>query len=227
MTKQRFLTCAKRLIVLLLVLLLLAALSLFSINVYMKHSVEHRILSLEEASALTEVDCILILGCGVQGDRPSPMLQDRLDTGLALYAQSASAKLLMSGDHGQPDYDEVNVMKHYAIQAGIPSEDVFMDHAGFSTYESMVRARDIFCAKKILVVTQDYHLYRALYVANALGLDAYGVAAAPTSYSGQAYRDFRELFARAKDFCYTLLTPPPRCLGDSIPVSGNGDLSNG
>lgn len=227
MTKQRLLNYGKRLLVLLLLFLLLAALSLLSINAYMKHSAENRILSLEAASALTEVDCILILGCGVRGDRPSPMLVDRLDTGLALYAQTTSIKLLMSGDHGQADYDEVNVMKRYATESGIPSEDVFMDHAGFSTYESMYRARDIFCAKKILVVTQDYHLYRALYVAKALGLDAYGVAAASPSYSGQAYRNFRELFARVKDFGYTLLTPPPRYLGDNIPVSGNGDLSSG
>jgi vancomycin permeability regulator SanA len=154
------------------------------------------------------------------------MLKDRLDQGVQLYQQKASQKLLMSGDHGQADYDEVNAMKQYAIESGIPSEDIFMDHAGFSTYESMYRARDVFCAKKVIIVTQGYHLYRALYVAKTLGLDAYGVAAQSPPYTGQGYRDFRELLARNKDFFYAVLRPEPSFLGEAIPVSGNGNLTN-
>lgn len=154
------------------------------------------------------------------------MLKDRLDEGIRLYQQGVSDRLLMSGDHGRKDYDEVNRMKEYALERGVPSEAVFMDHAGFSTYESMYRARDIFQVKQIVVVTQKYHMYRALYVASAMGLEAYGVASDPRPYGGQLYRDIRELLARPKDLLYTLFKPEPAYLGEVIPVSGNGDATN-
>lgn len=174
-----------------------------------------------------DADCILILGCGVRKDgTPSLMLRDRLETGIALYEAGAGKKLLMSGDHGRKEYDEVNTMKAFAMERSIPSEDIFMDHAGFSTYDSMYRARDIFCAEKVIIVTQEYHLPRALYVAEKLGLEAYGVAALDVNYHGQAYREFREMLARAKDFCTAWMQPKPKYLGEAIPVSGNGDLTN-
>ena len=112
------------------------------------------------------------------------------------------------------------------MERDIPSADIFMDHAGFSTYESMYRARDIFCAEKVFVVSQRYHLPRALYVAEKLGLEAYGVPAQDVDYRGQAYREFREMLARAKDFCTAMLQLPPKYLGEEIPISGNGDLTN-
>lgn len=197
------------------------------INIYMKISVKDRILTPEEAANIEDIDCILILGAGVyEGGRPSHMLEDRLKQGIALYKAGVAGKLLMSGDHGQKSYDEVNVMKQYAIDAGVPSEDIFMDHAGFSTYESLYRARDIFEADKIIVVTQGYHLYRSLYVAKGLGLDAHGVPSDLREYAGQSAREAREVLARIKDFIYVILKPKPTYLGDIIPVSGNGDITN-
>ena len=154
------------------------------------------------------------------------MLRDRLVRGVELYELGAAPKLLMSGDHGRKDYDEVNTMKAYAIGEGIPSSDVFMDHAGFSTYESMYRAKEVFAADKIIIVSQEYHLYRALYIADKLGLEAYGVAADGDNYGGQTYREIREILARVKDAVYTVFKPKPTYLGDVIPVSGNGDLTN-
>ena len=154
------------------------------------------------------------------------MLRDRLVRGVELYELGAAPKLLMSGDHGRKDYDEVNTMKSYAIGEGIPSSDVFMDHAGFSTYESMYRAKEVFAADKIIIVSQKYHLYRALYIADKLGLEAYGVAADGDNYGGQTYREIREILARVKDAVYTVFKPKPTYLGDVIPVSGNGDLTN-
>lgn len=171
-------------------------------------------------------DCILVLGCGVHGDTPSHMLEDRLLQGIELYHSGASDKMLMSGDHGREHYDEVNVMKDFAIGKGVDSSDIFMDHAGFSTYESMYRAKEIFQAEKILIVTQKYHLYRAVYNARALGLDAYGVASDPRTYVGQTYRDIREILARNKDFIYTIIKPEPTYLGEPIPVNGNGNSTN-
>lgn len=171
-------------------------------------------------------DCILVLGCGVHGETPSHMLEDRLLQGIELYHSGASPKMIMSGDHGREHYDEVNVMKDFAIERGVESSDIFMDHAGFSTYESMYRAKEIFQAEKILIVTQKYHLYRAVYNARALGLNAYGVASDPRTYVGQTYRNLREVLARNKDFIYSIIKPEPTYLGEAIPVNGNGDLTN-
>lgn len=221
-TKKR----VKRIFIILILLGMLGVIVVFCINSYINVSTKKRIISPEQAANLDKVDCILILGAGVWGDRPTHMLEDRLTFGIDLYKRGASNRLLMSGDHGQKNYDEVNVMKDYAMKEGIPSSDIFMDHAGFSTYESLYRARDVFDAKKILIVTQEYHLYRALYVADKLGLEAYGVASNPREYVGQANRDVREVFARVKDFLYVFVKPKPTYLGDSIPVSGNGDVTN-
>lgn len=216
----------RRVLLILLILTAVGTLSLLGIDHHVRSSVSDRILSAEEAFSL-DADCILVLGAGVRGEgRPSPMLEDRLLKGIELYQSGASDRMLMSGDHGQTDYDEVNTMKAYAVIEGVPSEHVFMDHAGFSTYESMYRARDVFGAKKVLIVTQEYHLYRAVYDAQALGLDAYGVAADRREYRGQIWRDFREVLARGKDFFYGMTQPAPTYLGEAIPISGNGDVTN-
>lgn len=196
------------------------------INWHMASSVADRILSPEEAAEL-DADCILVLGAGLRRDNsPSPILRERIDRGIGLYNLGASSKLLMSGDHGRVGYNEVGVMKALAIEAGIPSQDVFMDHAGFSTYESLYRARDVFCAKRVIIVSQKYHLYRALYIADQLGLEAYGVGADVQRFYGQATREMRESLARVKDFLYCAVKPLPTYLGETIPVSGNGDLTN-
>ena len=154
------------------------------------------------------------------------MLKDRLDQGIALYQAGAAPKLLMSGDHGRVHYDEVNKMKEYAMGQGVPSEDVFMDHAGFSTYESMYRARDIFQVEKMIVVTQEYHLYRAVYNAGHMGIEAIGVPSKKVRYGGQKMRDLREVLARNKDIAACLLKPKPTYLGEAIPVSGDGNVTN-
>lgn len=206
---------------------ILGGLAVLGINAFVKDSTKEQILTSQQAAALTDVDCILVLGCLVKSDGvPSDMLHDRLQRGVELYDLGAAPKILMTGDHGRDDYDEVDAMKRFAVEAGVPSENVFMDHAGFSTYESMYRARDIFKAKKILIVTQEYHLYRAIYIAESLGLEAYGVAADYRSYSGQLSRDVREMLARVKDFGTSLFQPKPTFLGEAIPIWGDGNLTN-
>ncbi len=208
-------------------LAILGTAALIGIDAWVRGSVSSRILSEAEAAQLQDVDCILVLGCKVyENGNPSAMLEDRLRRGVALYDLGAAPKLLMSGDHGRENYDEVDAMKHYAVDAGIASRDVFMDHAGFSTYETMYRAKAVFGAKKILVVTQEYHLYRALYVAQALGLEAYGVSADYRQYVGQNARDLREILARVKDFGMAVFKPEPTYLGEMIPISGNGELTH-
>jgi len=206
-------------------LIIVALVSILTINAYVTSSVEDKIITAGEAANL-DVDCILILGAGVWGSRPSYMLEDRLLQSIELYENGTSNRLLMSGDHSRKDYDEVNVMKQFAIDRGINSEHIFMDHAGFSTYESLYRARDVFQADRIIIVTQKYHLYRALYIAEKLGIEAYGVASDKRQYVGQEIRDLREILARVKDFFTVIFEPEPTYLGEAIPIDGNGDLTN-
>ena len=210
-----------------LCLCILGITALTIINSIVKLSTGDQIITSEEAAKLEDIDCILVLGCFVKDDgRPSDMLHDRLTRGVELYDMGAAPKLLMSGDHGREEYDEVAAMKQFAIDEGIPSEDVFMDHAGFSTYESVFRAKEIFQADKILIVTQEYHLYRALYIANQLGVEAYGVSSDYHTYVGQFMRDFREMLARVKDCATCIFKPEPTYLGDAIPIFGDGNLTN-
>lgn len=199
-----------------------------AVDAYIRSSSGKYILTSDEAAALGNTDCILVLGAGVHGETLSHMLEDRVKTGITLYEKGASPKILMSGDHGREDYDEVNAMKNYAKKAGVPSEDIFMDHAGFSTYESMYRAKEVFCAKKVIIVSQQYHLYRAIYVARSLGLEAYGVDAQLRPYAADTniFNTLREFLARNKDFLYVRLHPSPTYLGEAIPINGNGDSTN-
>lgn len=216
----------KNVLLFLVLVSILSLISLLVINTYVKSSVKDRMITVADASTL-DVDCILVLGAGVWGNgRPSPMLEDRLLQGIELYENGVSDRLLMSGDHGRKEYDEVNAMKGFAMDRGIPSEHIFMDHAGFSTYESIYRARDIFKAKRIIIVTQKYHMYRALYIAEKLGIEAYWVASDPRQYAGQESRELRELLARLKDSFKCIIKPEPTYLGDSIPISGDGNLTN-
>ena len=217
----------KPIVMLLLCLALVGVIALCSINGYVKSVAKERIVTVEETATLEDVDCIIVLGCQVRDDGTlSHMLRDRLMRGLEVYHAGAAPKLLMSGDHGRKEYDEVNAMKQYAIENGVPSEHVFMDHAGFSTYETVYRAKEIFEADKVIIITQEYHLYRALYIADKLGLEAYGVSADLNKYAGQSMRDFREVLARCKDWAMCIFKPEPTYLGESIPVNGNGDVTN-
>lgn len=222
-TKKILLFC----LVTVMILGILGIALLLGINSWVKSSVKDYILTEEQAAQLTDMDCILVLGCKVGTDGTlSHMLEDRLRQGVALYELGAAPKLLMSGDHGTPEYDEVDAMKRYAVDAGIASQDVFMDHAGFSTYESVYRAKEVFAVQRVIIVTQEYHLYRALMVAREMGLEAYGVAVNYRTYVGQTSRDIREILARVKDFGMTIFWPEPTYLGDVIPISGNGELTH-
>lgn len=183
-----------------------------------------------EVRALKKLDaqCVMVLGCGVREDgSPTPMLRDRLEAALQLYKAGYAPKLLVSGDNGQEEYNEIYTMYHYLLDAGVPKEDIFCDHAGFSTYESMYRADLIFRVKRMIVVTQSYHLYRALYDAKAMGIDVVGVGADQDTYAGQVNREIREVLARNKDFLYCITKPAPTFGGEEIPITGPAFPSHG
>ena len=196
---------------------------------YVVNRYKRNILTPSAASELKGVDCIIVLGCGVHGSTPSLMLSDRLEVAIELYKNGVSDKILMSGDHGTQYYDEVNTMKQYAINAGVDSHDIFMDHAGFSTYDTAVRAAGIFQVKKAVIVTQEYHLYRAVYNANRAGIEAYGVHSSlhpNAAYNSPIWRTIREILARDKDFFMSLFHLRPVVGGEEIPIRGDGDITN-
>ena len=214
-----------------LALLLCAGVILGGFNIAMPQISKGRILTPAQAVEQDKFDCILVLGAKVNPNGTlSHMLEDRCRRGVELYHAGIAAGhlpvLLMSGDHGQVEYDEVSAMKRYAVAHGVPSSDVFMDHAGFSTYDSMYRARDVFQAERVLIVTQRYHLFRAVYIARQLGLDAWGVASDYRPYANQGQNSLREFLARPKDLLKCVIQPKAKYLGQPIPLIYDGNVTN-
>ncbi|MDQ7094857.1 ElyC/SanA/YdcF family protein [Desulfosporosinus sp. PR] len=216
----------KKIIVISLAALAVLTSAALAVDRYVEHMGSSYILN---AKDIPTADAILVLGAYVFPDgTTSSMLTDRLNEGYELYEQGKAPKLLVSGDHGRKDYDEVNTMKNFLMNKGVPGQDIFMDHAGFSTYESVYRARDIFEVRKVIIVTQEYHLMRAVFLARAMRLEAYGVASDQHDYGqAMAFYKVREIAARNKDFLWAeVFKPKPTFLGDSIPVFGDGDVTD-
>ena len=214
----------KRIMLIIGILAVVGIIIVLGINLFVKNSVKDKIV--DENSLDKNSDAILVLGAGLRNGKPSPVLKDRLDMAYKLYEDGYSKKIIVSGDHGKKYYDEVNVMKNYLLDKGVDSNNIFMDHAGFSTYDSVYRAKEIFLANKIIIVTQQFHLYRSLYIAKQLKLDAVGVSATLRDYSGSVKFEIREILARDKDFVKSIFKPEPKYLGDTISVFGDGNATN-
>lgn len=188
------------------------------------------IIDKEDKEKIEEISpqCIMVLGCGIKDyNTPTPMLKDRLDTGIALYKQGIAPKLMLTGDNGTITHNEIHVMLQYALKAGIPPKDIFCDHAGFSTYDSVYRGKSIFQINSMVVVTQKYHLYRSLHIAEGMGIKVKGVASEQKIYEGQSARDFREVLARGKDFFKTKIKSRSLLGGETISITGDGRISHG
>ncbi len=191
----------KLLLILLAVLLFLAAIPL-TLNGIVLLSSKNKI---REISPTDGYETAIVLGAKVhKGGRLSDMLRDRMDAAIELYHAGAVTKLLVSGD-GRGEWSETAHMKAYAMENGVREEDILTDDEGFSTYESISRAKTEFALEKFVIVTQKYHLYRALYIAEDLGLTALGADASLHRYAGQSYREVREILARCKDLVVCLL----------------------
>jgi SanA protein len=171
----------------------------------------------------------LVLGAGVQPDgRPSAMLADRLDAAAALYRDCRVDRILVSGDHSRPDYDEVNAMRRELVHRGVPDRDVFTDHAGFDTWSSMVRARKVFEVRSAIVVTQGFHMARALWLGKRAGLEVHGLAADRSGYGLERRKsDLREVVARVKAVEDVVTGAKPRFLGPKVPITGSAEASRG
>ncbi len=214
----------KKVFIFCLILLVLGVISSFLINYRIQTFTREYILSLDE---VPESQAALVLGALVyENGNVSPILADRLDVGIELYNKKTVDKLLLSGDHGQKEYDEVNAMKNYVLLYDIDDKDIFLDHAGFNTYQSMYRAKEVFEADKLIIVTQSFHLPRAVYIARKLGIDAYGVASDKHYYPKINQYKQREFLARCKDFILVnFLKPKPKYLGEVIDLTGNGQVT--
>jgi SanA protein len=171
----------------------------------------------------------LVLGAQVYPDgRPSAMLADRVRAAEQLYRAHRVQKLLLSGDHSRIDYDEVGTMRELLLRDGIPARDVFEDHAGFDTWDSAQRAKRVFDVKSIVVVTQGFHMARALYDARRAGLQATGFSADRRNYGRvMAKLEIREAVARVKTLGDTVTGADPRFLGAHVPITGDGQQSWG
>jgi len=215
----------RRLISWLLLLGILAVIIILLIDFYIEKTGNKYLMEPED---VPQVDAIIVLGAYVFPDGTvSEMLADRLDVGLKLYNANKSTRIVVSGDHGRKEYDEVNAMREYLQSKGVPREAIFMDHAGFDTYNSLYRARDIFQIKKAILVSQGYHLKRALYISRKLGIEGYGVPSDKYEYPGMKYYRIREVGARFKAFLQAgIFKPEPKYLGETIPIWKSGELTD-
>ena len=192
----------KKILLILSVILLTIFVYAMGINYYVKYTVMDRIKDTDE---IKDVDTMIVLGAKVHDDgRLSLMLKDRLDKTIEVYNKLDIKKVIVSGDSEHKDYDETTKMKEYLINNGIPEEDIIVDIYGLSTYDSIYRLKNVYGINKSIIITQKYHLYRSLYIANSLGVEAYGIPASGEDYFGQTSREIREILARNNDFLTSL-----------------------
>ena len=216
----------KSILFFLFLLIIIGIIGTIFINISIINSTKNQIVELNKIEN-QNYDAILVLGCKVNGNSPSLMLTKRLEKAYEVYKKT-NIKLLLTGDHGKNNYDEVNVMRDYLLDYGIKEEDIFLDHAGFSTYDSIYRAKYIFGVKKIIIITQEYHMYRALYLANKFDIEAVGIVASDIPQKGVMLKNkIREVLSRDKSFIYGIIKPKSKYLGDKIPIIGNGNVTNG
>ncbi len=203
---------------------LAAGTALFSVSSSMQEIADGK--TFKEVSAVPPRYTAIVLGAAAPGGVPSTILEDRLQTALALYKGGKVRRFLLSGDHGQESYDETNVMKAWLQARGVADADLFLDHAGFRTLDTMARAKAVFRVEDAVIVTQAFHLARALYLADAFGIDAVGMVADLHDYGDARYNDTRERVARFVAWVdVAVLGRKPRFLGPELPITGDAKRS--
>ena len=213
----------KRILISTLIVLTIIILSTIIINIHIVKSTEKFIY--DNIDSVPEHYTAIVLGAGVRNGHPTPIFQERLQTGDALISKGKAQKMLITGDHGRKKYDEVNTALQFLKNKHSDTDFIFLDHAGFSTYESMYRARDVFQVKDAIVVTQPFHIHRSVYIARQLGLDAVGCKTI-SSYQFPKTNIIkwylREVLARVKTFILIKTNAKPTYLGEPIPITGSG-----
>ena len=217
----------KRLMAFILIIAGLALLATVIINVGIIFASRSHVYT--DINAIPPRTAVLVLGSQTHGTRLSPVLQDRVDAAIRIIENRTGEKLILSGDSGGKFYDEVNAMWLYVLANApeIPEENIFLDYAGFSTWESMYRASYIFEVDELIIVTQQFHISRAVIMARSLGINALGYGIYQGRFRGQSLRTWtiREYFARVKAFYSIIFKPEPQFLGEKIPISGDGRAS--
>ena len=179
---------------------LLAVFGVLIINAAMIDATDEMIFAVSELEGVS-IDCVVILGAGLKADgTPNHMLEDRLKVGIEVARAVGAEYILMSGDDSGAYYNEPAAMKTYAMEQGVPESKILLDGQGFSTYESITRIADVYGFDDVVIITQGYHLYRALHIADRCDIEAMGVSADLRPYRKQIIYDVRELLARVKDF---------------------------
>ncbi|CAA9200352.1 hypothetical protein FLA105534_03088 [Flavobacterium bizetiae] len=206
-----------------LYLLIIGLVTIVSINYYVKSSTKKNIYY--SIKRFPKNDVGIIFGAGINGDQPSKYLKDRLDAGILLYKANRINKILLSGDNGRDEYDELTVMKNYCFNHGVDTTKIFIDYAGFDTYSTMYRAKHIFNIKRATLISQEYHLNRAIYIGQKLGIKSVGYSANNGEYLGYKYVTFREYGSICKSFFDVLRNRDPRFLGTPIDINGVSNYS--
>ena len=211
-----------------ILLIFVAFLFIMVCNIIVVSNSDKYVLTFDEVSKIQDADCIIILGAAVKPDGTmSNVLEERVSMGEKLYSAGVSDRILASGDHSRENYNEVGAMKEHLINSGVPENVIFTDHAGFDTYDSMYRARDIFKAEKVVIVTQQFHISRSVYIARSLGLEAYGIASDVNYRYFKPKTEIREIIARAKYVLDSIIKPEPKYLGEDIPIWGEASITDG
>ena len=213
----------KIIVIVLISMVIISILGVLAVDHYVSSVGAKQIKTIENTQT---ADAVIVFGAAVFGNEVSSTLSIRLDMGYEVYKSGKATKIIVSGDHGRKNYDEVNAMRDYLVKKGASKEDIFMDHAGFNTYDTIYRAKDVFLVKNAILVTQREHLLRALYIAKRLGLNAQGIESGQYDEYEIQYQRPREYLARVKAFLQCdILHPKPKFLGEAISVSGSGVLT--
>lgn len=219
------------LLALVFVVLFLGAMALLVPNGVICATTRGDFRSIENAADIQEMkdadpQAILVLGAGLKSDgTPSTVLRDRLDVGIELYEEGVAPKIIMSGDNSLETYNEVMAMCNYAAKQGVPRDDIFCDHGGVNTYTSMYRAKNVFGVERCVVVTQEYHLYRAVYEAKNFGIQTFGVACDRHDYNKMDQYESREFLARMNGFFMCLTNVEPEVKSSPVSLDGSGRVT--
>lgn len=181
-----------------------------------------------DADSVPHRSVAIVPGAMVFADgTPSSVLEDRLEAARVLHEAGRVERILVSGDHQGADYDEPNAMRRWLVARGVPSGDVFMDHAGIRTFDTMERAARVFLVRDAVVCTNEFHLGRSVFLARKAGIDAVGLVADRRPYRGHVKNLAREVLARSRAFLdvYVLGTRA-RHLGPPIPIDGGAEASH-
>lgn len=213
----------KKYLKIILYLAVFGLITIVSVNYYVTSSTKKHIYN--SIRRFPKNDVGIIFGAGIRGDEPSKYLKDRLDAGILLYKAKRINKILLSGDNGREEYDELTVMKNYCFKHGVDTAKIFIDYAGFDTYSTMYRAKHIFKIKRATLISQKYHLNRAIYIGQKLGIKSVGYSANKGEYRGYKYVCFREYGSVFKSFFDVLRNREPHFLGNTIDINGKSNYS--